>query len=273
MGLPEKLIYEIKRKNVILFVGAGVSNNLGLPLFDNLIRQIGEKLGYDPDEFESYGRYRELAEYYEIENNGINDLVKWMDEEWHRNSISLKDSKVHKLIFDLDFPIIYTTNYDRWLEKTYDSYGREYRKIVKVEDLVSLGNESTQIIKFHGDFSEENSIVLTESSYFERLDFETPLDIKLRSDILGKTILFIGYSLNDVNLRYLIFKLNKLWENSKHLDRRLSPYIFLAKPNPVQQKIFQKRGIEVVVSKQEREEDGLLQFLSELLEKSSEKQN
>ena len=49
MGLPEKLIYEIKRKNVILFVGAGVSNNLGLPLFDNLIRQIGEKLGYNPD--------------------------------------------------------------------------------------------------------------------------------------------------------------------------------------------------------------------------------
>ena len=32
------------------------------------------------------------------------------------------------------------------------------------------------------------TIVLDESSYFERLEFETPLDIKLRSDVLGKSV-------------------------------------------------------------------------------------
>lgn len=30
------------------------------------------------------------------------------------------------------------------------------------------------------------------------------LDIKLRSDMLGKTILYIGYSLEDINMRFLL---------------------------------------------------------------------
>ena len=50
----------------------------------------------------------------------------------------------------------------------------------------------TRILKLHGDLDNENSLVLTETSYFERLPFESPVDIKLRSDTLGKSILFIG---------------------------------------------------------------------------------
>jgi len=34
---------------------------------------------------------------------------------------------------------------------------------------------------------------------FDRLYFSSPLDIKLRTDALGRSILFIGYSLSDVN--------------------------------------------------------------------------
>ncbi|MDA7108033.1 hypothetical protein PJ022_24255 [Escherichia coli] len=35
-------------------------------------------------------------------------------------------------------------------------------------------------------------MVLDETSNFQRLEFETPLDIKFRSDVLGKSVLFIG---------------------------------------------------------------------------------
>jgi hypothetical protein len=135
-----------------------------------------------------------------------------MDVTWHRPEVDVRDSRIHRLIVELSFPIVYTTNYDRWLEKAYDAHEKEYTKIVNVGDLLKAREGVTQIVKFHGDFDSDESLVLTESSFFERLDFENPLDIKLQSDVLGRPILFIGYSLSDINIRYQVFKLQRLWE-------------------------------------------------------------
>ncbi len=105
---------------------------------------------------------------------------------------------------------------------------------------------------------------MTESSYFERLDFEEPLDIKLRADILGKTILFIGYSLNDINIRVLLYKLNKMWKNSNCQSAQPKSYMFLGKPNPVQQEILEARGIKTFVSDNDDMQQGLINFLNQL---------
>lgn len=192
-----------------------------------------------------------------------------MDRSWHSDDIKIEESEVHRLIYEIDFPIIYTTNYDRWIERTYSHYGKEYSKIVNVGDLVNLNANDTQIVKFHGDFDDDNSIVLTEASYFERLGFETPLDIKLRSDILGKSVLFIGYGLNDLNIRYLLFKLDKIWENSNQSFVRPSSYIFLTRPNPIQETILEKRGIKTITSLKDNHEEGTIDFLNDLLKSIS----
>lgn len=110
--------------------------------------------------------------------------------------------------------MIYTTNYDRWIEKAFELYGKNFIKVANVSDIPLIKDGVTQIIKFHGDFDNDDTIVIDESSYYERLEFETPLDIKLRSDVLGKSVLFIGYSLTDVNLRFLFYKLAKLWKTN-----------------------------------------------------------
>jgi SIR2-like domain len=95
---------------------------------------------------------------------------------------------------DLDFPIIYTTNYDRWIESAYDAYkgDKSYTKIVTVSDIPAIQESKTQIIKFHGDLDIDDSIVLTESSYFERLNFDSALDIKLRSDAYPHVQVHLG---------------------------------------------------------------------------------
>lgn len=56
--------------------------------------------------------------------------------------------------------------------------------------------------------------------------------IKFRSDTLDRTILFLGYSLSDINLRYLLYKLTKLWEASEYAAARPRSYIVLPRPNP-----------------------------------------
>lgn len=78
----------------------------------------------------------------------------------------------------------------------------------------------TQIVKFHGTFNDDASLVLTESNYFERLQFESAIDIKLRADMLGRSLLFVGYSLTDVNVRYLLYKLHKLRDHVKRTGKR-----------------------------------------------------
>lgn len=129
-----QLIEDYKRGKIILFVGAGVSANLGLPTWGKLIGQLANELGYDPDIFKTYGDFLALAEYYRIKKGSIGSLRSWMDREWHASSIDVSTSEIHKHIAKGNFPIIYTTNYDNWIENAYDFYGEKYNKIVKVND-------------------------------------------------------------------------------------------------------------------------------------------
>lgn len=266
--MKSELIDSIKNKDVILFVGAGVSKNLNLPTYSELIDEMARRLDYDPAIFNALGNgdYLSLAEYFYLQQGSLGPLRSWMDRQWHSSDIDISKSEIHKLIVELNFPIIYTTNFDRWLEHTYEYYKKPYVKIANVAEIakVNSNKNETQIIKFHGDFDEDNSIVLTESSYFNRLDFETPLDIKLRSDSLGKSILFIGYSLSDINIRYMLYKLDRQWKESGIEHARPKSYIFLTQPNPIKERLLEKRGIIPIVSENENPGEALLEFLGDL---------
>lgn len=254
----------IKNKNTILFVGAGISATLGLPTWSQLISQIASELDFDDKLFKQYGDSLTLAEYYYITKGRIGELRSWMDRNWDVSPDTIKNSKIYEAIAKLEFPIIYTTNYDHCIETALDYWSKKYKKIVDVDDLVNLDSNTTQLIKFHGDTICDESIVLTESSYFKRLDFESPLDIKLRSDMLGKSILFIGYSLSDINIRLLIYKLDQLWKNSNE-SKRPESYIFLPTPNPVQEAILQNRGINTIIGDGLNKAESTEKFLLSLL--------
>ncbi len=255
----------LRERRVVLFVGSGVSQNLELPSFANLMRQLASRLGFDPDVFETHGDYLTLAEYYVVEEGHIGGLRSWIDKEWHEGR-DISESAVHKLIVDLDFPIIYTTNYDAWIERAYDFYDKPYHKIVNVRDLARAVDGSTQIIKFHGDFEDDSSIVLSETSYFERLSFESPLDIKLRSDLLGRSVLFVGYSFQDINMRLMLYRLVQQWSGKE--KHRPQSFIFLARPNPVQEAVLRNRGVEPIISESDDPGEGLRHFLEQLLHES-----
>lgn len=250
---------------LILFVGAGVSANLGLPTWGQLIDWIAKELGYEPSIFSTYGSHLALAEYYRATRGSIGPLRSWMDREWHDSRFDIGTSEIHKYIVEGNFSEIYTTNYDRWLELAHDFYRKPYDKIINVGDLVKATNGTRQIIKFHGDFDDDASIVLDETSYFKRLSFESPLDIKLRSDILGKSVLFIGYSLSDINIRLLFYKLKEMWSNHSLPDVRPKSYIFSNKPNPVAEKILSGWGVEMIVSTNDDPKQSLTDFLHEIV--------
>jgi hypothetical protein len=264
--LIASLAKKMRTRDVILFVGAGVSQNLGLPLWSDLLGEMGKELGFEPDEFRDLADPLVLAEFYKLEKKSLGAFRSLMDRRWHSDESRVDDSPIHQLIVDLKFPIVYTTNYDRWLEIAHARRGVPYRKIADVRDIPGALRDETQIIKFHGDFDHDESLVLTEAHFFDRMDFESPLDIKLRADSLGKTILFIGYALADMNIRLLMYRLQRMWERSVGSSERPDSYIFVPTPNRIQETVLEARGIQSIASTDDDPGRGLEAFLRALLD-------
>lgn len=266
----EELKKKIKSKKVILFVGAGVSKNVGLPDFSELINKMAENLSFDKDLFKLYGTNLALAEYYSIRKKGNLQVFRnRLEDMWNTDEIreNIRNSKIYDYIVNLNFDIIYTTNYDECLELAFDFRNKPYTKISNLKDLTGTSLEETQIIKYHGDIkSNRNDWVLTESSYFDRMSFEHPLDIKFRSDSLATSILFLGYSLADMNVRYLLYKLTKAWTYDGNHHKQPKSYIFLTAPNMVQDEILKSWGISPLFpSKMSEPGQALEYFLSSLI--------
>ena len=245
----ESLTAAIAARRVILFVGGGISQYLGQPDFHELIEHVSSEMEFFETSLD-VSDYPIVAEAYLVRHGKLGALRSWMDERWHSPTIDVSKSDIHNLIIDLDFPIIYTTNYDRWLENAFAARKKPFHKVANMADLTVHPKAATEIIKFHGDFEDDESLVLTETSYFQRMSFETPLDIRLRADCLARPLLFIGYSLHDINTRYLLFRLQELWKNSAFVEQRPKSYIFMAQPNQAQEIVLRSRGIEPILAEE-----------------------
>lgn len=261
----DDLIEAIRQRRAILFVGAGVSMNVGLPSWRSLIEHMGEELGYDPETFAgSEATHFTLAEFYRLRQGSIGPLRSWMDRTWTIPEDKLRASRVHELIVQLDFPIIYTTNFDRNLEHSFQIRGKPFVKVANAKDMARIEDGVTQIIKFHGDFDDDQSLVLAESDYFERLSFDSPLDMKFRADALGKTILFVGYSLSDLNIRLLLYRLWQAWSRSGYEKDRPRSFVFMMRPNPIEEAVLANWGISTVTEDTDDPEDALEVFLAKI---------
>src|SRR5262245_16683889 len=219
---------ELRRSgHLIPFIGAGLSAPLGLPSWSSLIDIIAEQLGYDPRVFRLSGNNYQLAEYYVAIKGSIGPLRSEMDRLFNPTDDAIRKSRSHNALVEMRLPIIYTTNYDRIIERAYALKQVPCHTIASIDEIGTAPLDATQIVKFHGTFDDDASLVLTESSYFDRLEFESAIDVKLRADMLGKTLLFIGYSLNDINMRYMLYKLHKLRHQLRR-DVKPTPSAYLA---------------------------------------------
>ncbi len=254
-GLVKHLNLLLKQKRLIPFIGAGFSKNCPrkgrepFPTWSELVDYLFKKFGIEPTSMAyKYGLMR-VVEYLSLVKGGMGPIRYELERLSDDESAQISESRPHLLLAQMDVPVIYTTNWDNLIEKAYEHLGKRYEKVVGIQDIIRVSRSAdnpTQIIKFHGSFEYEESLILTERQYFERLELDSPLDLKLRADILGRSILFIGYSFGDINIRYLWFKVNRLMHNLRHDDRPIS-YIVLAERDPIAEKLFPELGIESII--------------------------
>lgn len=240
----DELIKLIKEKKLILFVGSGVPASIGMPTWLELIHFMCDGLDVSKDNYNSYGDFLQIASIYIHQKKSYKEIQDYIKSQTTLNRIKLYNSNIYKEIVALGINKVYTTNYDHLLEMSYHAYKRKHKTFRTIKDFADIDSEH-QIIKFHGDVDFAKSFVLTEESYFERLDFNHPFDIKLRNDLIGNSILFIGYSLSDINIRYLLYKINKLWSDHDEV-KPMKSYIFLSDSNPMKSILMSKYNIEII---------------------------
>ena len=259
----------IKQRKVMLFVGSGISASVDLPTWGSLISTLGEKQGFDKELFSCYGDNMMLAEYADKDGGVYKELNNQFDIDLKHNSVirdKLIKSEIYEKLLELDFPIIYTTNYDHLIETYYEHKGKQCEVIKTIDDMSLAPSGVTRIMKFHGDLETEQEIVLSESQYFKRMDFQHFMDIQLQADMLRYKVLFLGYSLSDINIKLLLYLARKRNNTIRKSVNECNSYIFTATPNQVQKEVFEKNGIVSLSGDIADKEQGTLDFLRKLVE-------
>ncbi|MED1607601.1 SIR2 family protein [Cytobacillus kochii] len=233
-----KKIKEASENNkLVVFVGAGVSANSGMPTWNELIKEFAKDLGeFDVDK--SPDLYMKIPQYY-FNERGEKEYFEKLNEVFLKKKY--KANPIHKEIFKLKPTHIITTNYDTLLEEAAIEEGQFFHTVKHDLDL-PYDNFNKTIIKMHGDFENRN-IVLKEDDYLNYSSNFTLIESYIKSLIATNTVLFIGYSVNDSNF-------NLIFQWVKNLLRNHFQPAYLIESNKkysrMEQAYYKNRGINIL---------------------------
>lgn len=255
MNCPIDLRRLYRARRVIPFVGAGASMSVTWdsgrrkgPSWRQMVNKATELIGADtPELLRVRGSDLQILEYFRIKHGSLAKLTNWLSAEFSAaTDDDILKSPIHKALAELDLcSVIYTTNYDNFLERALAKNGSGVH--VTASEL-SMGHDRSlvEVVKFHGDFDHPEEMVLSELHYMNRMRLESPMDFKLRSDILGRAVLFIGYSFRDPNVDYIFHLVNQLFDHLPDSSSGKRAYIVLPDPSEFERLLFQNRNIEVI---------------------------
>jgi hypothetical protein len=256
---------DLKRRylegRVIPFLGAGLSmsvewteggvNKRG-PSWRELVDQAARILGFrDPELLRLRGTDLQILEYFQIAKYGnFAELTNWLYAEMRPPDDALRLSPIHAKLASLSrCNVFYTTNYDDFIERSLRLHGREPNAIAIEAHMgrtpVKSGS-TCDVVKFHGDLNHPREMVLSESHYERRLKLDSPMDYKLRADLLGRVLLFLGYSFRDWNVSYLFRLVNDQLERLPDSRSGHRAYITVPNPSTFETRLFEARNIEVI---------------------------
>jgi hypothetical protein len=163
------------------------------------------------------GKLLEIADYCK-EQLGERHYSEILTEQLRGDEGDIPEP--HRIIVELPFAAVVTTNYDKLLERAYASLTGRWPKTPTHVDSDTLGpllfDSSFFILKAHGDIDRPDSLVLTASDYREIIHSNPAFNEIFSAILLTNAILFVGYSLNDPDLRMLLDRML--------LDRQLTTY-------------------------------------------------
>lgn len=264
-GSPRRsgdLISELRRGQVVLFAGAGIScgthGQRGLPSTQELTRSLalgadfclaGQCWDCDPAtglcnrDAGCVSLYSEVAEHY-AEQKGRPALLAFL-----RNCINvpgMKPLRAHRAIARLPVSVIITTNWDRLLDDALSDAGKQVTTVVDDYEVAFSNLGDVLLVKMHGSIERPHSIVLTERDYQEFFERLPSLVDTLLYFFATRTFLFVGYSLSDPNFKQMYMQVTRrLKDRYGRLYRRVA-YADQWDPSEYQQKFWRHHNLRLI---------------------------
>lgn len=195
-------IVEASRKNSLtFFVGAGVSALSKAPSWSDLINDICPQIGHTSKESYSSDEYLRIPQifYYSIgqNNDAYYDFI-----QKHLSPFPLVPNAVHKELMNFNPSSFITTNFDELLEDAAIQYCQSFKSVACDSEVSSI-NGDRFILKVHGDVRHRN-IVFREEDYLNYSENFKLIETLLKSIFSTNTVVFIGYGLNDYNIKLIL---------------------------------------------------------------------
>jgi len=250
---------------LIIFVGSGISSNSGIPTWSGLIKRFAMELGYDnckkcnfvdnacpkticPYRYEfSQDEYLKIPQYFFDNDESLNHSKYFgvINESLSKKS---NPNPLHDIIMKLNPRHIITTNYDKLIEDTQSPNSLLYKVIIEDKDLLTQIS-CNYIIKMHGDIEKTDTIVLKESDYLNYQQKHILIETYIKSLLIDNTFLFIGYSLNDYNLKLIINWIEYLSKEHNVKENRPKNFIVQYNNEPTMdylEKYFFENNIDII---------------------------
>jgi SIR2-like domain len=239
--VPVPLLEDLVTGRWLPIIGAGLSKNAELPAGASMPdwHELGERLGRQlPPGYAAENPLETISAYEHA--FGRNKLIDSLQRELA--VAGARPGRVHDAFSTLPFDVVVTTNVEQLLEMQYRlRYGSILQTIEQEQLRVTNPYPSPRLVKLHGDLQHPSSLILTEPDYDEFLDRRPLFATWLANQLISKTGVLIGYSLDDPDFRAVL-----AWIRARL--GRVAPdlYVFEVDADPAKIDRYERRGVRVI---------------------------
>jgi len=248
--IANELLPRIRADRCVLFAGAGLSYEAGLPSAGDLAKRLWRALP-EEERPKSY-TLSEVAEIY-LKLHSKQELVDFVREALQPIRGQVLDTTTFRLIAHIPHlnKTIITTNWDTLLEEAIQEVtGTPPVVVVTDLDMGKVAGAQRVIYKIHGSVDAPETLVVTERDY--RLKYRDLFDAQslvmanVRALLTSNVIIYTGYSLRDEYFDELLRQIRYVLTDSR-TGEFMGWTSFLVTPEePDQEALRRFRGLRMV---------------------------
>ena len=271
-SIYEQIKQASQSNQLVVFIGAGMSNNFGFPTWNGLVEEMYQELtGKKAPERKIFSSDELLQIPQALRNKDKSAFERILKECFGVQRIADSENAMLDEIMKLKPKHIITTNFDSLIEKylldkeealckshsAKEGYSKlvnnyvpyHYMPVMKDGDMVSA-DANHLFLKIHGDVQNMDSLVLCEDDYLEYSDSHILMENFIKSLLINHTFLFVGYGVGDTNLKMIMKWVDNIVSRQNADESKRKKHILLYAENKamdeLQRSYLEQKQIQVL---------------------------